>query len=130
MTLVPSVKWRFTALYSHDNATNRTPGAIDEGKDLAMRPRDAATLSSDWTTPFAGAVLGADLRVQSASWGDAANTLRLPPGEIATLRASLPFGSFLDFYGRLENLFNNHAPTADGYGAPGRGVFVGIRVRY
>ena len=129
-TYAPSFKWRVTALYSYDHATDRTPGDPDAGKDLALRPRDAVTLSTDWTTPFKGMVLGADLRAQSASWGDAANTLRLPPGEITTLRASLPFGSFLDFYARIENLFNDHEPTAAGYGAPGRGVFAGVRVRY
>ena len=126
----PSFKFRVTALYSHDIATNRTPGDAHFGNDLTLRPRDVMSLSTDWTSPFKGLVLGADLRVQSASWGDAANTVRLPPGEIATLRATLPFGSFLDFYGRLENLFNDHQPTVPGYGAPGRGVFVGIRVRY
>jgi vitamin B12 transporter len=129
-TYAPSFKWRVTAIYSYDRATDRTPGDGNTGKDVALRPRDVLSLSTDWTTPFKGMVLGADLRVQSASWGDAANTVRLPPGEIATLRASLPFGSFLDFYGRLENLFNDHAPTAVGYGAPGRGVFLGVRVRY
>ena len=100
------------------------------GLTLPMRPRDIATLSTDWTSPFKGMVFGADVRMQSASWGDAANTVRLSPGTVATLRATLPFGSFLDFYGRIENLFNDHAPTALGYGSPGRGVFAGIRVRY
>lgn len=130
LTWVPSISWRLTALYSHDEAIDRTAGSVHYGLDLPMRPRDAATLSTDWTTPFKGMVVGADLRLQSASWGNAANTVRLGPGAVATLRASLPFGNFLDFYGRIENLFNDHAPTAAGYGSPGRGVFAGIRVRY
>lgn len=130
LTWVPSISWRLTALYSHDEAIDRTAGSVHYGLDLAMRPRDAATLSTDWTTPFKGMVVGADLHLQSASWGDAANTVRLGPGTVATLRASLPFGNFLDFYGRIENLFNDHAPTAAGYGSPGRGVFAGVRVRY
>jgi len=129
-TYVASVKWRFTVLYSHDVATNRTPGSLFDGKDLPLRPRDAMTLSTDWTSPFKGVVLGADLRVQSGSWGNVENTVRLGAGEITTLRASLPFGNFLDFYARFENIFNNHEPTATGYGSPGRGEFVGIRVRY
>jgi len=129
-TYAPSFKWRVTGFYTHGTFTGRTPGAAVFGKDLPMRPRDVVTLSTDWTSPFKGLVLGADLRLQSASWGDPANTTRLPPGEIATLRATLPFGSFLDLYSRVENLFNDHAPTAIGYGEPGRGVFVGVRVRY
>jgi vitamin B12 transporter len=129
-TYAPSFKWRLTGFYSHGVFTDRTPGGADFGRDLPMRPRDVIMLSTDWTSPFKGLVLGADLRLQSASQGNAANTVRLPPGEIATLRATLPFGNFLDFYGRVENLFNDHAPTAAGYGEPGRGVFAGIRVRY
>ena len=129
-TYAPSFKFRVTALYSHDVATDRRTGALKLGRELANRPHDVVSLSTDWTSPFKGVVLGADVRVQSASWGDAANTIRLPPGENTTLRASLPFGSFLDFYGRVENVFNDHQPTAAGYGAIGRGVFLGIRVRY
>jgi vitamin B12 transporter len=127
---VPTAKWRFSAVYSYDHATNRTPGDSNAGKELAHRPADAATVSADWTTPFKGVVLGADLRVQSASWDDAANTVRLGSGEVTTLRASLPFGNFLEFFGRLENLFNDHTPTEAGYQTVGRGGFVGIRVRY
>ena len=88
------------------------------------------TASIDWTSPFKGVVLGLDTRVQTASWDNAANTVRLGPSELTTLRASLPFGRFIDFYGRIENLFNDHTPTVAGYGAVGRGVFAGIRVRY
>ena len=129
-TLVPTSKLRIAALYSYDHATDRTPGAVNRGKLLARRPQDAVTASIDWTSPFKGVVLGLDTRVQTASWDDAANTVRLGPSELTTLRASLPFGRFIDFYGRIENLFNDHTPTVAGYGAVGRGVFAGIRVRY
>jgi vitamin B12 transporter len=127
---VPSTRVRFSALYSYDHATNRTVDSVDYGKELAHRPRDALTVSADWTTPFKGVVLGGDVRVQSASWDDAANTVRLGAGEVTTIRASLPFGNFLEFFGRLENVFNDHTPSEAGYVATGRGVFAGIRVRY
>jgi vitamin B12 transporter len=129
-TLVPSSKLRLAALYSYDHAVDRTPGGPTEGRQLPHRPPDAVTASVDWTSPFKGVVLGADLRLQSASWNDAANTVRLGTGELTTLRASLPFGRFIDFYGRIENLFNDHTQSVTGYGTIGRGVFGGIRVRY
>jgi vitamin B12 transporter len=129
-TLVPSAKLRLSALYSYDNARDRTPGGVDDGKQLAHSPHDAVTATVDWTSPFKGVVLSADLRVQSGSWDDAANTVRLGTSELTTLRASLPFGRFVDFYGRIENLFNDHTPTVAGYGVIGRGAFAGIRVRY
>lgn len=129
-TLVPSTRWRLSALYSYDKATNRTPGDADGGKDLARRPREALTTSVDWMTPLAGIMVGADVRLQSSSYDDAANTVRLGAGELTTLRASLGFANFLDLYARIENLFDDHHPTAAGYGTVGRGVFVGVRVRY
>ncbi|EGD58141.1 TonB-dependent receptor [Novosphingobium nitrogenifigens DSM 19370] len=126
----PTQKWRISALYSYDRAVNRTPGDANEGNALARRPRNVLTTSVDWTSPLAGLVVGADVRLQSSSWDDAANTMRLGAGELTTLRASLPFGNFLDVYARVENLFNDHHPTAAGYGTIGRGAFGGIRVRY
>ena len=129
-TLVPSAKLRLSAIYSYDNARDRTPGGATEGKQLAHGPHDAVTATVDWTSPFKGVVLSADVRVQSGSWDDAANTVRLGTGELTTLRASLPFGRFVDFYGRIENLFNDHTPTVAGYGTIGRGAFAGIRIRY
>ena len=129
-TLVPSAKLRLSALYSYDYATDRTPGRANRGKMIARSPRDAVTATVDWTSPFKGVVLSADLRVQGGSWDDAANTIRLGTSELTTLRASLPFGRFIDFYGRIENLFNGHTPTVAGYGTIGRGAFAGIRIRY
>ncbi len=127
--LVPSTKWRFSALYSYGSATSRTPGSANLGKDLRRRPRHALTTAIDWTSPFKGIVLGLDLRAQSASWDDGANTVRLGAGEVTTLRASLPLGNFIEFYARVENLFNDHHATTAAYGTTGRGLFGGIRVR-
>ncbi|WP_353229580.1 TonB-dependent receptor [Novosphingobium sp.] len=127
--LAPSAKWHLSGAYSFVHATDQTPFSVNQGSDLARRPRHAFTAAADWTSPFKGVVLGVDLHMQSASWDDADHTVRLPAGAITTLRASLPFGSFVEFYGRVENLFNNHLPTIDGYGATGRGVFVGVRAR-
>lgn len=128
--LTPSAHWRIALAISHGQATDRTAGAATFGKDLARRPADVFNGSVDWTSPFKGLVLGADLRLQSHSWDDAANTVRLGAGEVTTLRAALPFGNFLSFTARIENVFDDHQLSNAGYTTFGRGFFAGVKVRY
>ena len=98
------------------------------GRDLARRPRHAATLWADWTGP-AGLTLGADLRLVSESFDDAANTVRLDGYELVDVRASVPVTDRIELFGRVENVFDRNYQTAAGYASPGRGAFVGVRGR-
>jgi vitamin B12 transporter len=70
------------------------------------------------------------MRFVSQSYDDAGNFTRLEGGSQTTLRASLPVTSRIELHARVENLFNTRVPTAAGYGAQGRSVFGGLRVRY
>lgn len=130
LTLRPTAKFTLRSLYTYTKARNLTPGTAQFGNDLARRPRHALTLSGDWETPLAGFALGADLRLISQSFDNASNTVRLPGGPVATLRASLPLHDRVTLYARVENVFDNRLPTAAGYSAVGRGAFAGLRVRY
>lgn len=49
---------------------------------------------------------------------------------MTTLRASLPVLRQAELFGRVENVFDKPLVTAAGYGALGRSVFGGLRVRY
>jgi vitamin B12 transporter len=98
------------------------------GRDLARRPRHAATLWADWTGP-SGVTLGADLRLVSPSFDNIANTVRLNGYELVDVRASVPVPGGIELFGRIENLFDADYETAAGYGSPGRGAFVGVRRR-
>jgi len=120
---VPAVTLR--SIYTYTRARDRI-----SGKDLARRPAHALTVSGDWETPFSHLALGADLRLISQSFDDAANTLRLKGGPVATLRASLPVNDRFTLFARVENVFDTRFPTAAGYSALGRGAFAGLRVRY
>lgn len=117
-------------LYAYTEAVDRTPGGALYGKTLARRPRNALTAVLDWTTPWAGLTLGVDQRFQSETYDDAANTTKLKGGGVTTLRASLPVRHDVELFGRIENLFDHPLVTAAGYGALGRSVFGGLRVRY
>ncbi len=125
LTLKPSPTFTLRSAYTYTRARD-----LGTGNDLARRPRHALTLSGDWETPLADLTLGADLRLTSTSFDDAANTARLPGGAIATLRASLPVTDRFTLFARVENLFDTRLPTAAGYSALGRGAFAGLRVRY
>ncbi|MEO0032041.1 MAG: hypothetical protein RIS94_1799 [Pseudomonadota bacterium] len=130
LTLKPVDAFEVRFAYTYDKARNLTTGSANYGKDLARRPRNTLTTSLDWTTPLHGLTLGADMRVQSASYDDAGNFTRLEGGSLTTLRASLPVAGKVELFGRVENLFDAHLQTAGGYGTLGRSVFGGIRVRY
>ncbi|MBB3356697.1 MULTISPECIES: TonB-dependent receptor domain-containing protein [unclassified Novosphingobium] len=119
-----------TIAYAYTEATDRTPGAATFGNDLARRPRHALTTSLDWTTPWAGLALAADLRFQSESFDNAANSIKLAGGSVTTVRASLPILHQAELFGRVENVFDRPLVTAAGYGALGRSVFGGVRLRY
>ncbi len=119
-----------TIAYAYTEATDRTPGAATFGNDLARRPRHALTTSLDWTTPWAGLALAADLRFQSESFDNAANSIKLAGGSVTTVRASLPILRQAELFGRVENVFDRPLVTAAGYGALGRSVFGGVRLRY
>lgn len=130
LTLKPTGTFTLRSLYTYTKARNLTPGSAQFGNDLARRPRHALTLSGDFETPLAHLALGADLRLISGSFDNAANTARLPGGAVATLRASLPVNDRFTLYARVENVFDNRLPTAAGYSAVGRGAFAGLRVSY
>lgn len=99
----------------------------DTGLALARRPRTTATLTAEWT-PLPALELGADLRIVSASFDDAANTVRLNAYEVLTLRAAFDVTDRVQIHGRVENVWDEDYQTAAGYATRGRAVFVGARL--
>jgi len=128
LTPVPSLQVRFA--YTYTRARNLTPGDPNNRNDLARRPRNTLSSSLDWTSPWHGLTLGADMQLQSASFDNASDTNRMQGGSLTTVRASLPLTDKVEVFGRVENLFDQHLVTALGYGTPGRAAYGGIRVRY
>ena len=98
--------------------------------DLARRPRQALSVSADWTTSLAGVTVGGDLRLVGDSFDDAANAVPLDGYALATVRASVPIGERVELYGRVENLTDADYQTAAGYGTDGRSGYVGARLRW
>ncbi len=121
------------AAYTYVEAIDRTDGSVNQGTDLARRPRHALTVSADWTPlksgALAGFALGGDIRLVSDSYDFAGEFGRLESYAIGTIRASVPLGEHLEVFGRVENLTNERYETAGGYGTAGRSGFIGIRAR-
>jgi len=116
------------AAYTFLDSEDRTPGSATRGNELPRRPRHALTLTGDWKVTNA-VNFGADLRVVSHSFDDAANLVRLGGYAVLTLRGEWDVSEQFTLYGRIENLWDEDYQTAAGYGTPGRGAYVGARVR-
>jgi vitamin B12 transporter len=117
------------AAYTLLDAEDRTPGSPRRGNELSRRPKHALTLTSDWEA-MAGLSFGADLRVVSDSFDDAANQVPLGGYEVLTLRASWDATEHVTLFGRVENAWDESYQTAAGYATPGRGAYVGARARF
>ena len=117
------------AAYTLLDTEDRTPGSASRGNALSRRPRHALTATADWQV-IEGLSLGADLRVVSDSFDDAANLVPLRGYEVLTLRASWDASEQVTLFGRLENAWDETYQTAAGYATPGRGAYVGARARW
>ncbi|WP_305095663.1 TonB-dependent receptor plug domain-containing protein [Croceibacterium aestuarii] len=113
--------------YSFADNANRTSGSAEFGLPLARRPRHALSVMAEWDLD--AVVLGGDLRWVSKSFDDAAATVRLDPYATLDLTARVPLGKRTELFGRIENLWDEQYQTAAGYASPGRGMFVGVRLK-
>jgi vitamin B12 transporter len=114
--------------YSLVDVRDRSAG-ITFNNQLERRPRHNAALSLDWTTPIKLA-LGATVTLRGDSFEDRANTLPIDGYALAGIRASYPVTDAIEFYGRVENLFDAEYETVLGYGNLGRNAHIGIRARF
>ncbi|HYD24013.1 MAG TPA: TonB-dependent receptor [Croceibacterium sp.] len=116
------------AAYTWLGAEDRTPGAANRGNALPRRPRHALTASLDWAATDRLS-LGADLRAVSRSFDDAANAVRLGGYQVLTLRGEWTASDRVALFARVENAGDERYQTAAGYATPGRGAYLGARVR-
>jgi vitamin B12 transporter len=128
LSIRPNDSFSVDAHYSIVDATNRSAGA-QFGNRLARRPKDTASLSADWKTPL-GLALGSTVTITGDSFNNAANTVRLDGYVLAGIRASYPVTDQFELYARVDNLFDEQYETVSGYGAYGRGGYVGVRAKF
>ncbi len=128
LAIRPTDNFTMGAHYSVIDSTNRSAGP-QFGNRLARRPKDTASLSADWTTPF-GLALGGTVTITGDSFNDVANTVRLDSYVLAGLRASFSVSEQLEIFARADNLFDEKYETVRGYGSYGRGGYAGVRAKF
>jgi len=117
------------AAYTWLDAEDRTSGSGTYGNDLARRPKHALSVTGNWaareTVRF-----GADLRVVSDSFDDAANAVPLAGHATLALRGEWDASEAVTLFGRVENLWDEDYQTAAGYATGGRAAYLGARARW
>lgn len=103
-------------------------GATD-GKRLTRRPEHMANFAADYAFAF-GLKTGVAVRYVGETFNNDTNTVKVDAYTLVDLRASYPINDTLEVYGRIENAFDEDYQTVLNYGAPGQGVFGGVRVRF
>ena len=125
--LAPSLL--LSARYDYLHARNRSIGEANFDNPLARRPAHQATGSIDWTTPVGGSI-GATAIYVGERFDDPGGFRPLDAYTIVNLRARYPVTSFLEVYGRVENVFDEEYENTFGFGTYPVSAFAGVRVSY
>ena len=129
LTLRPVEALRVQTNYTYTDATNRSPGNANFGRQLIRRPQHSVTALVDYRWAF-GLETGVTVTHVGASFENASNARKLEGYVLTDIRASFPVTDQLEVYGRVENVFDEQYETAFQYGSIGRAGYVGVRVRY
>ncbi len=120
---------RLQANYTYTDATNRSPGNANFGRQLVRRPQHSVNALIDYRWGF-GLETGVTLTHVGANFDNANNSRKVEGYVLADLRASFPLTDRVEIYGRVENLFDERYETVFRYGSPGRAGYVGVRLTY
>jgi vitamin B12 transporter len=129
LTMQPVDALRLQANYTYTDATNRSPGNVNFGRQLVRRPQHSVTALIDYRWGF-GLETGVTLTHVGSNFDNANNSRKVEGYVLADMRASFPLTDRIDIYGRVENLFDERYETVFRYGSPGRAGYAGARLRY
>ncbi|MDT7535472.1 TonB-dependent receptor [Sphingobium sp. SA2] len=129
LTMQPVDALRLQANYTYTDATNRSPGNVNFGRQLVRRPQHSVTALIDYRWGF-GLETGVTLTHVGSNFDNANNSRKVEGYVLADLRASFPLTDRIDIYARVENLFDERYETVFRYGSPDRAGYAGVRMRY
>lgn len=127
LNIKPSDRLTIDANYSLIDTEDRATGLA-----LLRRPKHTVNLGVDWQATDwlkVGTTLqmiGDSADVDFQTFGRTS----LDGYALAGLRAAVPVNDRIEFYGRVENLFDTDYETVSGYGTYGRNAHVGVRARF
>jgi len=108
------------------NYTNLSDVDLATGLSLARRPQNAANAFVTWS-PEPDLMLGIGAAYIGKRFDDASHFAALGQATKINLFAAYKLTERIELFGRIENLFDDRAEPAAGYGAPGRAVTAGVR---
>jgi vitamin B12 transporter len=129
LMLQPVEALRVQANYTYTDATNRSPGNANFGRQLVRRPQHSVTALIDYRWDF-GLETGFTLTHVGASFDNASNSRKVEGYVLADLRAAYDLTDRISLYGRIENLFDERYETIFRFGTPGRAAYAGVRLSY
>jgi vitamin B12 transporter len=109
------------------NYTNMSARNVLAATDLARRPHDLANAILTWK-PWEGVTLGGSVDYEGKRFNDNGNFTPLTSSTTVDLFGAYDLTDQWQFYGRIENLFNDRTEQVTDYGVPGIGAFGGVRV--
>lgn len=126
-TIIPVEHFQINANYTYLDTENRSTGA-NFGNELARRPSSSFYINANYDTSF-GLNIGADLQIVGDSFDDLANSRRVDGYALTGVRATMPITEGIEFFGRIDNLFDVTYETATDFGSLGRSAYIGARAR-
>ena len=90
-------------------------------------------MTKSCTRTFSGSPFGrssALLLLVGDSFDNASNSVRLDGYALADVRASLPLNDAVEFYGRVDNVFDTDYTTVARYNTYGRNAHIGVRAKF
>ena len=108
------------------NYTNLSDIDLATGLSLARRPQNSANATVTWQ-PEPDLTFGVGTTYVGKRFDDALHFAALSEATKTNLFASYKLNEHFEVFGRIENLFDDRAEPAAGYGAPGRALYAGVR---
>ena len=108
------------------NYTNLSDIDLATSLSLARRPQNSANATVTWQ-PEPDLTFGVGTTYVGKRFDDALHFAALSEATKTNLFASYKLNEHFEVFGRIENLFNDRAEPAAGYGAPGRALYAGVR---
>ncbi len=108
------------------NYTNLTDIDLATGLQLARRPQNSANTVVTWL-PNPDLTLGFSVDYVGKRFDDAGHFTPLAAATHVNLFGSFKLSDRWELFGRVENLFDDLAEPAAGYGAMGRAFYAGVR---
>lgn len=124
-TIHPIDTISFSANYTNLSAVDLT---MSPHQALIRRPHNKANATLSWT-PDTDWSLTASITYAGPRFDDPGVRLRLADYTLADIFGSWEMTDHFELFARVENLLDRHYEPEFGYGAPGRGIFAGLRAR-